>query len=106
MDIASLHPSDVLSSRRTIWAVRLGDTIHVRSVHGSGSGSGSDWYRGTRARQEGRIEAGGLAKDVAFLDVADEADADEINDAVDAAYIIQAITSEEANSTTMQLVPR
>ncbi|MFI6375697.1 DUF2255 family protein [Streptomyces sp. NPDC050546] len=43
-------------------------------------------------------------------------DADEINDAVDAAYrakyghyaayIIQAVTSPEASSTTMRLVPR
>ncbi|MGY0055241.1 DUF2255 family protein [Streptomyces sp. LZ34] len=107
LDIASLRRDGRLSSRRTIWVVRVGNGIYVRSVYGPDS----DWYRGTRARQEGRIEAGGVTKDVTFVD-ADE----EINDAVDsayrrryghyAAYIVQAITSDEASSTTLQLVPR
>ncbi|MEU6351728.1 DUF2255 family protein [Streptomyces sp. NPDC047072] len=107
LEIASLRRDDTLSSRRTIWVVRLGDDIYVRSVNGPGS----DWYRSTRVRQEGRIQAGGVTKDVTFVD-ADE----ETNDVVDAAYrskyghyaahIIQAITSPEASSTTMQLVPR
>ncbi|MER5182518.1 DUF2255 family protein [Streptomyces sp. NPDC002896] len=105
--IASVRRSGELGSRRTIWVVRVGDGIYVRSVNGPGS----DWYRGTRARQEGRIQAGGVMKDVTIVD-ADE----EINDAVDAAYrakyghyadhIIKAITSPEASSTTMRLLPR
>ncbi|MFJ8716428.1 DUF2255 family protein [Streptomyces violaceus] len=112
LDIASLRPSGRLGSRRTIWVVRVGDEIYVRSVYGPGS----DWYRGTRGRHEGRIEAGGVTRDVAFADVADETDSDEINEAVDAAYrrtyghyapsIIQAITSDTASSTTMRLDPR
>jgi hypothetical protein len=91
--------------------VRVGDEIYVRSVYGPGS----DWYRGTRARHEGIIEAGGVTKDVTFVDVADEIDGEEINEAVDAAYrrtyghyapsIIQAITSDTASSTTMRLDP-
>ncbi|MFD7408516.1 DUF2255 family protein [Streptomyces sp. NPDC059866] len=108
LQIASLRRDGGLSSRRTIWVVRLGDDIYVRSVNGPGS----DWYRGTRVRQEGRIQAGGVTKAVTFVDAAD----DEVNDAVDAAYrakyghyaayIIQAITSPEASSTTIRLVPR
>ncbi|MFB8176017.1 DUF2255 family protein [Streptomyces sp. NPDC055966] len=107
LEIASLRRDGNLSSQRTIWVVRLGDDIYVRSVNGPRS----DWYRSTRVRREGRIQAGGVSGDVAFVD-ADE----EINEAVDAAYrtkyghyaasIIQAITSPEASSTTMQLVPR
>ncbi|MET9070571.1 DUF2255 family protein [Streptomyces sp. NPDC004232] len=107
LEIASLRRDGNLSSQRTIWVVRLGDDIYVRSVNGPRS----DWYRSTRVRREGRIQAGGATRNVAFVD-ADE----EINEAVDAAYrtkyghyaasIIQAITSPEASSTTMQLVPR
>jgi len=107
LQIASLRRGGELGSRRTIWVVRVGDGVYVRSVHGPGS----DWYRGTRARQEGRIQAGGVTKDVTIVDAGDEVD-----DAVDAAYrtkyghyaayIIKAITSPEAGSTTMRLEPR
>ncbi|WP_105974308.1 DUF2255 family protein [Streptomyces geranii] len=107
--IASLRNSGELGSRRTIWVVRVDDGIYVRSVNGPGS----DWYRGTRARREGRIQAGGVGKDVTIVDVADDTT---VNDAVDAAYrtkyghyaayIIKAITSPEASSTTMRLLPR
>jgi hypothetical protein len=114
LEIASLRRGGELGSRRTIWVVRVGDGIYVRSVNGPGS----DWYLGTRARREGRIQAGGVGKDVTIID-ADvtiiDAD-DEVNDAVDAAYrtkyghyaayIIEAITSPEAVSTTMRLEPR
>ncbi|WP_406491293.1 DUF2255 family protein [Streptomyces sp. NBC_01604] len=105
--IASVRRNGVLSKPRTIWVVRVGDGIYVRSVYGPTS----DWFRTTRSRQEGHIRAGGVDKDVSFLD----ADHD-INDQVDAAYrskygqyaaeIIEAITSPKASTTTMQLVPR
>ncbi|GAA4000128.1 DUF2255 family protein [Streptomyces plumbiresistens] len=105
--IASVRRNGVLSKPRTIWVVRVGDGIYVRSVYGPTS----DWFRTTRSRQEGHIRAGGVDKGVSFLD----ADHD-INDQVDAAYrskygqyaaeIIEAITSPKASTTTMQLVPR
>ena len=109
LEIASLRHDGELGSRRTIWVVRVGDGIYVRSVNGPGS----DWYRGTRARQEGRIQAGGVSKEVTIIDAAAD---NTVNDAVDgayrakyghyAAYIIKAITSPEAASTTMRLEPR
>ncbi|MEU9330775.1 DUF2255 family protein [Streptomyces canus] len=107
LDVASRRRDGRLSSRRTIWVVRVGDDIYVRSVNGPTSA----WFRGTRTRHEGRIEAGGVEKDVAFEDVDGE-----IDDAVDAAYrtkygrysahTIQRITSSIAGSTTMRLLPR
>ncbi|MEV7887081.1 DUF2255 family protein [Streptomyces sp. NPDC002817] len=107
LQIASLRRGGEPGGRRTIWVVRVGDGIYVRSV----DGPGSDWYRGTRVRQEGRVQAGGVTKDVTMIDAADD-----INDAVDAAYrakyghyaayIVKAITSPEASSTTMRLEPR
>ena len=107
LEVASLRRDGELGGPRTIWVVRVGDDIYVRSVNGSGS----DWFRGTRARHEGRVEAGGVEKDVAFEDVDGE-----INDAVDAAYrtkyrrysanTLQRITSATAGSTTLRLLPR
>ncbi|MFF1739923.1 DUF2255 family protein, partial [Streptomyces mirabilis] len=74
-------------------------------------GPGSDWFRGTRARREGRIEADGVEKEVTLTDADGE-----INSGVDAAcrtkygrhsaHTIARTTSPVAGSTTMRLVPR
>ena len=95
-----------LQNPRTIWVVRLDNDLYVRSVNGRSAA----WFRGTRARHEGHIRAGGIDKDVTLVDV----DGD-INDQIDAAYrdkyrryaasIIDAITSEEARAATLRLVP-
>src|SRR5919108_1850680 len=61
----------------TIWVVRHGDDLYVRSVHGRTSA----WFRGVQDRHEGHIRAGGLGRDVAFVEVEDG-----LNDAIDAAY--------------------
>jgi hypothetical protein len=91
----------------TIWVVRVGDDLYVRSVDGRTSA----WFRGTQVRHEGHIQAGGVAKDVTFVDAAPD-----INDQIDAAYrtkyrryaasIIGHIVSPAARSATIRLVPR
>jgi hypothetical protein len=107
LEISSLRGDGTLRKPRTIWVVRYDGDLYVRSVNGSTSG----WYRGTRTRHEGHIEAGGVGKDVAFVDAGDE-----VNALVDAAYrqkyrryaasIIEAITGKKARATTIQLRPR
>ena len=107
--ISSLRTDGTLSSSRIIWAVRLGDQVYVRSVNGRGAA----WFRSTRARHEGRIQVGGLSKDVSFIDI-DESD--EIEELVDKAYaskyrnyarsIIDHINSPEARAATIRLDPR
>ncbi len=106
--IASRRPDGWLSDWRTIWVVRSGDDIYVRSVNGRSSVR----YQGTRARQEGGVRAGGVAQEVDFVDAV----TDELDDQVDAAYrakygryatsIIRAVTGPEANATAMRFVPR
>ncbi len=61
-----------------IWGVRLGDDLYVRSY----LGRSSHWFRGTQARHEGRIRAGGIDKDVSLVEVSDPA----INDRIDGVY--------------------
>ena len=46
----------------TIWAVRAGDGVYVRSAHGPNNG----WYRRAKASGEGQIRAAGIKRDVSF----------------------------------------
>ncbi len=107
LEIASLRRDGTLRNPVTIWGVRIGEDLYVRSVNGR---TGA-WFRGTQVRHEGRIWAGSVEKDVTFVD----ADPD-INDQIDVAYrtkyrryaasIIRSIVSPEARSATIKLVPR
>jgi hypothetical protein len=92
----------------TIWVVRDGDHLYLRS----GYGDRAAWYRGTQQRREGHIKAGGIGKDVRFEDAADPA----LNDRIDAAYRskylhhgaqwVDPMVAAEARATTIKLVPR
>jgi hypothetical protein len=108
--IASPRRDGTLRNPVTIWAVRVGDDLYVRSWRGRTAA----WYRGTRVRHEGRIWAGGIEKDVTFVDVG-EADHD-IQDQIDAAYrtkyrryaatYVSPTVSAQARAATLKLVPR
>ena len=108
LQIASLRSDDTLRNAVTIWVVRVGNDLYIRSVHGRGSG----WFRGTQTRHEGQIRAGGVEKDVTFIEESDL----NINEQVDAAYrtkyrryaanIINSVRTPEARSATIKLMPR
>ena len=107
LQIASLRADGTLRQPVIIWVVRLGDDLYVRSVNGRTSG----WFRGVQARHAGHIRAGGVDKDVAFVEEPDS----NINDQIDAAYatkyrryasIIPSINSSIARAATIRLVPR
>ena len=92
----------------TVWVVRSGESIYVRSAV---KGRNAAWYRTVRETHEGRLSAGRLAKEVTFVD-AEPA----VNDEVDAAYrskyrryagrILNSCLSAEARSTTLKIDPR
>jgi len=105
--IASLRGDGTLRKPIIIWVVRLGDDLYVRSVNGRTSA----WFRGTQVRHEGRIQAGGVDKDVSFVE---ETDPDIIKQ-VDAAYLtkysrypqwVAPMVVPEARAATIKLVPR
>src|SRR5436190_13279657 len=103
LEIASLRNDGTLRSSTTIWVVRLDDDLYVRSVNGRSSG----WFRGTQVRQEGRIRAGGVEKDVTFADV-DTGAEDRIDDAYRTKYrryaadIVGSILTPEAKAATLK----
>jgi hypothetical protein len=107
VEIAWVGPDGKLRKPVTVWVVRHGDDLYLRSV----SGRRGHWFRGTQERHEGRIRAGGVQQDVTFVD-ADHA----VDDEVDAAYrtkyrryagrILNSVLTPEARAATLKLVPR
>lgn len=108
LEIASLRSDGTLRTPVTIWVVRVGDDLYVRSVNGR---SGA-WFRGVQDRHEGRIWAGGVEKDVAFVEV--DA-ANDVKGEIDAAYhakyhrysarIINSTLTPQAQAATLKLTP-
>ena len=108
LQIATLRSDSTLRNPVTIWVVRVGDDLYVRSVNGRTSA----WFRGVQTRYEGHIRAGGVDKDVTFVEEPDS----NLNDQIDTAYatkyrryaasIISHINGSEARAATIKLVPR
>jgi hypothetical protein len=106
--IAPRRRDGTLRNPVTIWVVRVGDDLYVRSVYGRTSA----WFRGTQVRHEGRIWAGGVVKDVTFVEESDPG----INDQIDAAYrakyrryaasIVESTVTPQARAATIKLAPR
>ena len=106
--IASLRRDGTLRTPVTIWVVRVGDDLYVRSVNGRTSA----WFRGVQTRYEGHIRAGGVDKDVAFVEESDPNRQEQIDAAYRTKYrryagsIVNSTLTPEARSATIRLVPR
>lgn len=106
LEIASLLSDGSLRKPVTIWVVRVGDDLYVRSVNGHGGA----WYRSAQDQHEAHIEAGGIEKDVRLVET------DERTSAIDAAYwakyhryarsIVDTVLTSQARAATLKLVPR
>jgi hypothetical protein len=103
--IASTRRDGTLRNPVTIWVVRQGDDLYVRSVNGRSAA----WFRGAQARHEGHIQAGRVDKDVRLVET------DDLVDAIDTAYrtkyhsyaasIIASVVSPQACAAMLKLVP-
>jgi hypothetical protein len=108
LQLSSLRREGTLGKPVTIWVVRLGDDLYVRPVNGR---TGT-WFRGTQVRHEGHIQAGGVDKDVSFLEEADAEINAQIDDAYRAKYrrysanIVNSVLTPQARSATIKLTPR
>jgi hypothetical protein len=108
LEISSLRSDRTLTKPVTIWVVRVGGDLYVRSY----KGRNGSWFRAAQVRHQGRIRAGGVEKDVVF---APENDAG-INDEIDATYrtkyrsysaqYVDPMVAAGARGTTMKLVAR
>ena len=106
IEVSSLREDGALTKPVTIWDVRVGEELYVRSVRGDAGG----WFRAAERRHEGRIEAGTTAVDVAFEDAPHHLD-EEIDEAYKSKYgypsdPVDSVNSDAAKATTIRVVPR
>jgi hypothetical protein len=107
LQLASVRKDGTLRPYVTMWVIRAGDDLYVRSAHGPGN----PWYRRAKASGTGRIRAGGVERDVTFGD----GDAGAYQ-AIDAAYhakydrygpaIVGSVVGATAAPATIRLLPR
>jgi hypothetical protein len=108
LGLASLRGDGMLRPYVTMWVVRAGDELYVRSARGPAGG----WYvRAVRAGA-GRIRGGGLEREVVFAEPA----APDVQAGIDAAYhakydrygpaIVGSVVGETAREVTIRLLPR
>ena len=109
IDVASRRADGTLRTPRIVWVVRHGDALYIRSVLGPDAA----WYRGVQTRHEGHIWAGGIHRDVQFVEI-DHTPGGSVDDGIDAVYRdkygagpepIEHITSPLARQTTLRLDP-
>jgi len=107
VEIASVRRDGELGKPVTVWVVRHGDDLYLRSVRGRSG----HWFRGTQERHEGRIRVGGVQQDVTFVDAGHDMD-DEVDGAYRAKYrryagsILNSVLTPEARSSTIKLLVR
>jgi len=107
LQVAPTRPDGAERPYVTIWVVRAGDDLYVRSAYGSSN----PWFRRAQASGTGRIRAGGVERDVTFAGAPPDARA-----AIDAAYhakydrygptIVGTVVDPQAGALTLRLVPR
>lgn len=106
LQVASRREDGSLRPYVTIWVVRVGDDVFVRSAYGRDNA----WFRRALTHPQGRIRAGGVEKDVTF-----EEPGPEVHHGIDAAYhakydrfgpaIVSTVVGADAARSTFRLVP-
>lgn len=104
LQLATRRRQGGLSRYVTMWVVRVGDDLYVRSAYGPDN----PWYRRARAAGAGRVRADGVEHDVTFAGAGPVVQGD-----IDAAYhakydrygtgIVGHVTGPDAHALTVRL---
>jgi len=106
LPLSSLRRDGTLRKPVIMWMVRVDGHVYVRAY----KGRTSPWFRGAQTRHQGRIRAGGVEKDVAFMEESDP----KVNRRVDTAYLakyarypqyVAPMVEPAAKSATLELIP-
>ena len=108
--VSSVRPDGSDRPGVTIWVVRVGDELYIRSAYGTEN----PWYRRATRAGQGRIAADGVDRAVGFLRI--DPDDTATQDAVDAAYhqkydrfgpqIVGTVTGPGSRLATLRVDPR
>ncbi|GAA2562372.1 hypothetical protein GCM10010435_38070 [Winogradskya consettensis] len=104
--IASRRADGTLRPYVIIWVVRSGDDLYVRSAYGSDN----PWFRRAMASGAGRVQAGGVERDVTFGEAGPG-----VHEDIDKAYhlkydrygakIVNTVVGPQAVPVTVRLIP-
>lgn len=107
VELAAQRPDGSLDRYTTVWVVRVGDDVYVRSWRGARGG----WYRRALQTHLGRIRVSGTEREVTFTQLSDAPHGD-----IDRGYrtkyarydptYVQPMTAGPATAATLQLHPR
>ena len=107
LEIAPYRRDGTLRPYTTIWVLRVGEDLYVRSWRGRRGA----WFRRALQRHEGRIQAGGIERDVTFSEPDDS-----VHPAIDQVYrtkygrygnpYVQPMIDADATAATLRLGPR
>ena len=106
LELASRRHDGSLRPFVTMWVVRAGNDLYVRSA----GGPDRPWYRRAIASGKGRVRTGGLERDATFAD-ANGAEHDAIDTAYHAKYdrygpeIVGSVVGPDAPAVTIRLLP-
>ena len=106
--ISSSRADGTVTRPVTIWAVRVGDQVYVRSVRGRGAG----WFTSTQATGTGHVSIGGIERDVTFAEVSSPAEQGAISHAYQVKYgryaraIVDSTLTPDALAATIKATPR
>jgi hypothetical protein len=106
VEVSSRREDGSLRRYVTIWLVRVGPELYIRSAYGPDN----SWYRRALSSGAGRIRARGLERDVTF-----EPPDPQVHSDVDAAYhvkydrygpaLVDTVVGPEAAAVTLRLEP-
>lgn len=107
VQVSSYRADGTLRPDVTIWIVRVGDQVYVRSAYGPDNG----WFRRAQASGTGRVRIGSVSKDVTFTEPGRD-----VHSGIDAAYhakydrygprIVGSVVGPQVIDVTVELIPR
>jgi len=107
LHLSSQKADGTLRNPVTIWMVQVDNDLYVRAV----KGTAGLWYRHVTEQHKGRIEAGGVNKDVTFEEVTEEDTNKKIDEAYQSKYkgygtnIVDSTLTPQARAATLKVMP-